>query len=69
MNIASCVSEESDDVSIISLTVYINGIDQLNRLCLKLEGVEGVMHVLRANNDGVAPVSQAGSAVQASRLS
>ena len=29
VNIASCVSEEYDDVSIVTLTVYTNGIDQL----------------------------------------
>ena len=28
VNIASCISEEVEDLSIISLTVYINGIDQ-----------------------------------------
>ncbi len=69
VNIASCVSEEDDDVAIVSLTVFVNGIDQLNRLCLKLEGVMGVMHVLWANNGGVAPVSQSGSAGQATNLS
>ena len=48
VNIHSCVSEEFDDVSVISLTVYINGIDQLNRLFSKLEGVKGVITVSRA---------------------
>ena len=47
VNIASCVSEEYDEVSIVSLTVYINGIDQLNRLFSKLEGVKGVMTAAR----------------------
>ena len=50
VNIASCVSEEHDDVSIISLTIYIQGIDQLSRLFSKLEGVEGVMGVSRDNS-------------------
>jgi guanosine-3',5'-bis(diphosphate) 3'-pyrophosphohydrolase len=50
VNIASCVSEESGDVSFISLTVYINGIDQLNRLFSKLEGVRGVIGVSRAKS-------------------
>ncbi len=50
VNIASCISEEYDDVSVISLTVYINGIDQLSRLFSKLEGVKGVTSVTRANS-------------------
>ena len=50
VNIASCVTEEYDDISIISLTVYINGIHQLNRLFSKLEGVKGVIGVSRANS-------------------
>jgi GTP pyrophosphokinase len=47
VNIASCVSEENGDISIISLTVYPNGIDQLNRVFSKLEGIEGVVGVSR----------------------
>ena len=50
VNIASCVSEEYDEVSVISLTVYINGIDQLNRLYSKLEGVDGVIGVARTRS-------------------
>ena len=48
VNIASCVTEGHDDTSVISLTVYIDGIDQLSRLFSKLEGVDGVMRVSRA---------------------
>ena len=48
VNIASCVSEEYDDVSVVTLTVYINGIDQLNLLYSKLEGVKGATSVSRA---------------------
>ena len=47
VNIASCLSEEDGDVSIISLTVYVNGIGQLNRLFSKMEGVRGVTGVSR----------------------
>jgi GTP pyrophosphokinase len=47
VNIASCVSEEDGDISIITLTVYTDGIHQLSRLFSKLEGVEGVSHVSR----------------------
>jgi GTP pyrophosphokinase len=55
VNIASCVSEEFDDVSVITLTVYINGIDQLNLLFSKLEGVNGVISASRSNREEVAP--------------
>ena len=48
VNIASCVSREIEDVSIISLTVFVRGIDQLNRLFSKLEGVKGVSGLTRA---------------------
>ena len=50
VNIASCVSEEDAEVSLITLTVYINGIDQLNRLFSKLEGVNGVIGVVRVSS-------------------
>ena len=50
VNIAYCVSEEFEDISVISLTVYINGIDQLNRLFAKLEGVKGGIGVSRARS-------------------
>jgi GTP pyrophosphokinase len=50
VNIASCVSEEYDDKSIISLTVFVNGIDQLSRLFAKLESIEGVMRLARASS-------------------
>ena len=49
VNIASCVSEEYDDVSVVTLTVYINGINQLNRLFSMLEGVKGVIGASRVN--------------------
>ena len=50
INIASCVSEEYDDVSLVSLTVYTSGIDQLDRLYSKLEGVKGVIGVARTRS-------------------
>jgi len=50
VNIASCVSEEYDDISLVSLTVYIDGIDQLYRLCSRLEGVKGVISVSRTES-------------------
>ena len=50
VNIAEIVSREEEDISIISLTVYIDGIDQLGRLFSKLEGVQGVVRVDRASS-------------------
>ena len=55
VNIASCVSEEFDDSSVITLTVYINGIDQLNRLFSKLEGVNGVISASRSGREVSVP--------------
>ena len=56
INIASCVSEEKDDFSVISLTVYVDGINQLNRLFSKFEMVEGVIRVIRAKSLNVSRV-------------
>ena len=47
VNIASCVSEEEKDISVVSLTVYVDGISQLNRLFSKMETVRGVIGVSR----------------------
>ena len=47
VNIANISSEEYDDMSVISLTVYINGLDQLNRLYTRLEVVSGIVSVSR----------------------
>ncbi len=49
VNIASCVSEEYDGVSIITLTLHVSGIDQLSRLFFRLEAIRGVMTVTRSN--------------------
>jgi len=49
VNIASCVSEEYDGVSIITFTLHVRGIDQLSRIFFKLESVRGVMTVTRSN--------------------
>ena len=55
VNIAACVSEEADDISVVSLTVYTDGTDQLSRLISKLEGVEGVIRLYRAKT--LSPVA------------
>ena len=49
VNIASCVSEEYDNTSIITLTLHVSGIDQLSRLFFKVESVKGVTSVTRNN--------------------
>ena len=50
VNIANINSEEYDDMSVISMTVYISGIDELNKLCAKLEVENGVINVIRLRN-------------------
>ena len=50
VNIASCVSEEIDDLSVIFLTVFTQGIDQLSRLFSKLESVKGIVSVSRVSS-------------------
>ena len=47
VNIANIFSEEYDDISAISLTVYVSGIEQLNRLYTKIEAVNGITEVVR----------------------
>lgn len=48
VNIVQCATEPQDDLSIITLTVTVESIEQLSRLFAKLEGVVGVLHVSRA---------------------
>ena len=50
VNIASCVSEEYAEMSVITLTVHVSGIDQLSRLFIKLEAVKSVLGVTRASS-------------------
>ena len=50
VNIAECVSEEYADMSIITLTAHIRGIDQLSTLFFRLEGVKGVIGVTRVHS-------------------
>ncbi|MCH2304325.1 MAG: bifunctional (p)ppGpp synthetase/guanosine-3',5'-bis(diphosphate) 3'-pyrophosphohydrolase [SAR202 cluster bacterium] len=47
LNIASCIQEEYNDISIIYLTVYINSIENLDHLCSSLDNVKGVISVSR----------------------
>ena len=46
VNIANITSEEYDDMSVISLTVYTSGIDQLNILYTRLEVINGIISCL-----------------------
>ncbi len=50
VNIENCISEERGEISVVTLTIYINGIDQLNTLFSMLEGVRGVTSVSRASS-------------------
>ena len=47
VNIGSCISEQHGEKSMIYLTILTNGIDQLSRLFSRLEGVEGVVGLVR----------------------
>ena len=47
VNIANIFSEEYDDMSVISLTVYVSGIEHLNKLYTKIESLNGITEVLR----------------------
>ena len=50
VNIANISSEEYDDMSVISLTVYISGLDQLNTLYTRLEVINGIVSVSRVRS-------------------
>ena len=50
INIANIASEEYDDMSVVALTVYVSGINQLNGLHAKLEAIQGVIEVSRSRN-------------------
>ena len=63
VNIANIASEEYDDMSVISLTVYISGTDQLSTLYTRLEAVNGIISVsrlrsLEPDGDTARPVSK-----------
>ena len=47
VNIGSCISDQHGEKSMIYLTILTNGIDQLSRLFSRLEGVEGVVGLIR----------------------
>ena len=63
VNIANIASEEYDDMSVISLTVYISGTDQLSTLYTRIEAVNGIISVsrlrsLEANTDTEIQISK-----------
>jgi len=47
VNIANIFSKEYDDMSAISLTVYVSGIEQLNGLYTKIEAVNDITEIVR----------------------
>ncbi len=50
VNIGNCVSEPEHGLTVITLTVYVKGINQLSRLFSKLEGVKGVILIDRVRS-------------------
>ena len=50
VNITSCLSEEYDNISIITLTLHVSGIHQLNGLFSELESLKGVLSATRSSS-------------------
>jgi (p)ppGpp synthase/HD superfamily hydrolase len=51
VNIASVVTVENDDGTVtMELTLHTTGLDQLGKLFSKLEGVRGVISVIRVRS-------------------
>ena len=53
VNIANCETREVADRSIITMTLYTRGIDELNKVFSKLEGVKGVTNIIRSPDQSV----------------
>ena len=50
ININNISSEIDEDESVISMTVYVSGISQLNLLYTRLESITGIISVSRLRN-------------------
>ena len=50
ININNISSEIDEDESVISMTVYVSGISQLNVLYTRLESITGIISVSRLRN-------------------
>tara|TARA_B100001123_G_scaffold113596_1_gene132284 strand:+ start:223 stop:2466 length:2244 start_codon:yes stop_codon:yes gene_type:complete len=53
VNIANCETREVADRSIITMTLYTRGIDELNKVFSKLEGVKGVTNIIRSPDQSI----------------
>lgn len=53
VNIANCETREMADRSIITMTLYTRGIDELNKVFSKLEGVKGITNIIRSPDQSV----------------
>lgn len=53
VNIANCETREVADRSIITMTLYTRGIDELNKVFSKLEVVNGVTNIIRSPDQSV----------------
>lgn len=53
VNIANCETREVADRSIITMTLYTRGIDELNKVFSRLEGVKGVTNIIRSPDQTV----------------
>ena len=53
VNIANCETREVADRSIITMTLYTRGIDELNKVFSKLEGVKGITNIIRSPDQSV----------------
>lgn len=64
VNIEECHSDEKtkQGTSIISLTVFVNGMNQLHRLCFKMDRVRGMLALTRSEAEGAAQPAPADAA-------
>jgi len=53
VNIANCETREMADRSIITMTLYTRGIDELNKVFSKLESVKGITNIIRSPDQSV----------------
>ena len=52
VNIASATADENPDgTAILSLTLYLKGLEQLSRVFSKIEGISGVLNIIHRNWD------------------
>ena len=64
VNIEECHSDEKtkQGTSIISLTVFVSGMNQLHRLCFKMDRVRGMLSLTRGEEEGAVQPAPADAA-------